>query len=206
MTVDIKNLSSKELFELAKQKEQEEREATQRTQRLAEAKRQRASLVAKHEEALAAADKAISELQQKRSRMVAEFEAALAPVDLDIRELERKVKADQLKAESPAPRAPVASPLAPRAPSPSPAAPKVPAPQLYKPAPATQDTDKSDELLIHIRNIMRNRTYISESLLKEKLKGNGFDTTNLKKEMEKLIHEGKLEKKGSGNFALGKRK
>ena len=57
-----------------------------------------------------------------------------------------------------------------------------------------------------IRSIMRNRTYISESLLKEKLKANGFDLSNLKKDMDKLIREGKLEKKGSGNFALGKKK
>ena len=53
---------------------------------------------------------------------------------------------------------------------------------------------------------MRNRTYISESLLKEKLKLNGFDLGSLKKEMEKLVRAGRLEKKSGGNYALGKKK
>lgn len=212
MSIDIKNLSSKELFELAKQKEKEEQEAAQRTLRLTEAKRQLAQLVAKHDEALAATDKAISELQEKRDRMVKEFETALAPVELDIQELERKVKADQARAEDlpapPAPPTPGAPPTdapAPSAPPPAAASPATPAAMAEKAA-ASHEADHSEELLGKIRSIMRNRTYISESLLKEKLKANGFDMSNLKKEMDKLIREGKLEKKGSGNFALGKKR
>jgi hypothetical protein len=52
---------------------------------------------------------------------------------------------------------------------------------------------------------MRQRSYISESLLKEELKLNGFDMSKLKKEIDKLIREGKLKKEGAGNYALGKK-
>ena len=218
MSLDIKNLSSKELFELAKRKEKEEQEASQRASRLAEVKQQKAKLIARHEDALAAADKAIKDLQEKRIRLVAEFEAALAPIDLDIQELERKVKADQAKAESQPPSAPAApSQPTPAAPAPRAvapiAAPSTPAPmapstisQAVKQAPADEESDSKAELMDRIRHIMRNRTYISESLLKEKLKVNGFDTANLKKDLDMLIRDGRLEKKGSGNFALGKKK
>lgn len=221
MNIDIKNLSSKELFELAKRKEKEELEANQRASRLAEVKKQKAQLIARHEDALATADKAIRDLQEKRKRIVAEFETALAPIELDIQELERKVEADQARAESqdpsapvdaaakmPPPGAPALRPVAPSAPAPGATAQKLPSndSQTKKQIPAGQEIDSSEELMDRIRHIMRSRTYISESLLKEKLKSNGFDTTDLKKEMDKLIREGRLEKKGSGNFALGKRK
>lgn len=219
MNIDIKNLSSKELFELAKRKEKEEVEATQRASRLAEVKKQKAQLIARHEDALATADKAIHDLQEKRKRMVAEFEAAMAPIELDIQELERKVKADQARAESqakgtqpaaapkiPAPVAPAPRPIAPSAPVATPQAETGNDTQASKPSPDDQELDSSDELMNRIRRIMGSRSYISESLLKEKLKLNGFDTSDLKKEMDKLIREGRLEKKGIGNFALGKRK
>lgn len=210
MSIDIKKLSSKELFELAKRKEKEEQEASQRVSRLAEVKKQMAQLIARHEDSLATADKAIRDLQEKRKRMVAEFEAALAPIELDIQELERKIKADQARAESqanatatkiPAPGAPTLKPVAPSAP----ATPENHSQAAPKP-PEGQEIDRRGGLMDRIRHIMGSRSYISESLLKEKLKLNGFDTSDLKKELDKLIREGRLEKKGSGNFALGKRK
>ena len=212
MTIDIKNLSSKELFELAKQKEKEEQESAHRAERLAEAKKALAQLVAKHEEALAATDKALKELQDKRSRMVSEFETALAPVEKDIEELERKVKADKVRAASEdlvpsAPPTPAAKAPAPAAPPPAKAAAAAPAPPPpEKPAPVAPETDKSEELMEKIRSIMRHRTYISESLLKEKLKSSGIDVSNMKKDLDKLLREDRLEKKSGGNYALGKKK
>lgn len=234
MSIDIKNLSSSELFELAKVKEREEQEANQRLARLADVKVQKASLNAKHEEALAAIDKSIRELQEKRTQLLAEHKAALATIELNLQELELEINADLNKAapltinispqSTPAPmslppgtlnkpvRQAVPPPQSAPAPRTAPAPQSIPAPRpAPTPQPGTESvsseaSDSSDELLTKIRNIMHSRSYISESLLKEKLKANGFDTSNLKQDMEKLIREGKLEKKGPGNYALGKKK
>ena len=210
MTVDIKNLSASELFELAKQKEQEEQEAHQRAARLAEIKKQIAALITSHKEAMAATDQAIAELQEKRTRLVSEFKAAITPLEMDIKELERKVKADQAKAESPAPTVPPQSNVQtakPATPAPTEQAPPSTAtPQPAAETPPAKPADSGEELLVKIRDIMRTRSYVSESLLKEKLKASGFDIRNLKQDIEKLIREGKLEKKGIGNYALGKKK
>lgn len=213
MTIDIKNLSASELFELAKQKEQEEQEALQRVSRLSEIKKQIAALISSHKEALAATDQAIAELQEKRTRLVSEFKAAITPLELDIKELERKVKADQAKAESSAPSVPPQSNVhAVKAETPTPtvqseqAPTSTATPQPAAETPPAKPADSGEELLVKIRDIMRTRTYVSESLLKEKLKAGGFDIRNLKQDIEKLIREGKLEKKGIGNYALGKKK
>lgn len=199
MTIDITKLSSKELFELAKQKEKEEQEASQRAERLAEVKQQLAQLVAEHQEALAASDRAIRELQEKRSRMVAEFEAALAPLELDIQQLERQIRGGRAKAESAETELSDEEEL--RLHFEEQAGAESSAPETR----ATHEKDQSEELLTKIRHIMRTRNYISESLLKEQLKLNGFDMSKLKKEMEKLLREGKLKKEGAGNYALGKK-
>ncbi|HEX9802714.1 MAG TPA: hypothetical protein VGB35_05620 [Gammaproteobacteria bacterium] len=199
MTIDITKLSSKELFELAKQKEKEEQEAGRRAERLAEAKQQLAQLVAKHQEALAASDRAIRELQEKRSRMVAEFEAALAPLELDIQQLERQIGEGRAGAESAETGLSDEEEL--RLHFEEQAGAESSAPETR----AAHEKEQSEELLAKIRHIMRTRNYISESLLKEQLKLNGFDMSKLKKEMEKLLREGKLKKEGAGNYALGKK-
>lgn len=218
MTIDIKKLSASQLFELAKRKEKEEQQVTQRSTRLAEIRKQIATLIASHQEALAATDKAISELQEKRAHLVSEFKAAITPLELDIRELERKVKSDQPTAEPSSASAPppdtihteeivlstVPSEGTPASINTPPEEPQ-PTPQEVAES-SSPPPDSSQELLAKIRDIMRSRTYISESLLKEKLKTNGFDVRNLKQDIEKLIREGKLEKKGIGNYALGKKK
>ncbi len=204
MTVDIKSLSSKDLFELAKRKEKAEQEATQRVNRLAEVKKQKTQLIARHEETLAATDKAIRELQEKRTRLVSDFKTTLTPIELDIQELERKIKADQVSASAPPPEAVTPSPTAPLS-MPVISVPKQAAP-AFQPKAESSSADSSEQLFDKIRDIMKSRSYISESLLKEKLKANGFDTGNLKQDIEKLIREGKLEKKGPGNYALGRKK
>ncbi len=208
MNVDIKTLSSKELYELAKRKEQVEQEAQQRGSRLADARKQKAELIAQHEAAVAATDKAIQELQEKRTRLVAEFKVELAPIELDIQELESKVKSAQAASSTAQQEPPSLSPIETITIEAAAAPPteNEPEPSELPKESAASPADSSDELMDKIRHIMRSRTYISESLLKEKLKANGFDTRNLKTDIEKLIREKKLEKKGIGNYALGKRK
>jgi DNA repair exonuclease SbcCD ATPase subunit len=197
MSVDISKLSSKELFELAKRREQEEQEANKRQEHLKAAQTKREELIKKHEGALAATDKAIKELKEKREKQVADFEAALVPVEQEIKKLERLVKEDIARSEAaePPPKPAAAAPVAPPSAT-KPAAPKTPA--------AVEGS--TEELYGLIRNMMRNRSYISESLLKENLKSAGFETANLRKQLEQLMREGRLDNKGRGNYALGKRK
>lgn len=206
MSVDLSKLSSKELFELAKKKEQEELEANQRKGRLQAAIKNREALIARHEETLAASDRAIRELELKRQAQISDFEAVLSPIDKEIAELERQVQESVTRAgatgQSPSP--------APASPTPS-TKPQPVSTQGQRPAPVTaklsaSGTVSTEELYSQIRNMLLKRAYISESLMKEKLKAAGFDTANLRRQLDQLVQEKRIENKGSGNFALGKRK
>lgn len=131
--------------------------------------------------------------------MVADFEAALAPIELDIQELERQIGEGRAKAESAETELSDEEEL--RLHFEDQAGAESSAAETR----AAHEKEQSEELLDKIRHIMRTRNYISESLLKEQLKLNGFDMSKLKKEMEKLLREGKLKKEGAGNYALGKK-
>lgn len=231
MSIDLSKLSSKELFELAKQREKEEQEAAQRVTMLQAVRQKRDSMVAEHEAALVATDKAIRELEARREKQLEDFEAALAPLELEIAELERSIEEDKARANEAA-TAPIPQPTAaapalqrpstilngagtakPAIPSSAASAPKPIAPSSAAPAPETNHTkavaeggNGLDGLYQLVRGMLRNRTYISESLLKEKLKAANFDTSNLRKQLDQLIHERRIENKGRGNYALGKRK
>lgn len=212
MSIDLSKLSSKELFELAKQREKEEHEAEQRVAMLQSALHKRDELIAEHEHALAAMDRAIKELQVKREQQVESFEAALTPIEQEIEELERRIQADEMRAKEAA-AAPLSPPAQPTVPvtaqaAPKPMPPASPAPQAAPPQakPANGGDAALDKLYSLIRDMMRNRSYISESLMKEKLKAANFDTSNLRKQLEQLMHDKRVENKGRGNFALGKRK
>lgn len=221
MSVDLSKLSSKELFELAKQREQEEKKATERLEHLDAARKNRDKLIAEHEAAIATTDKAIAELKDKREKQLTEFEAALAPLELQISELEHEVKADQERAKqeaatvSPAKQATKPDAVAPHAATPPrpqsntpprTAAPAAPVSKAVAPKPMATGSSSTDDLYNLIRNMLRNRTYISESLMKEKLKAAAFDVTNLRNQLDQLIYEKRIDKKGAGNYALGKRK
>ena len=56
-----------------------------------------------------------------------------------------------------------------------------------------------------LRQIMNKRPYISASLLKEKLAGYNIKPANFNRDLEEWVKNGWLEKKGQGNYALGKR-
>lgn len=212
MSIDLSKLSSKELFELAKQREKEEHEAEQRVDMLKSALHKRDELIAEHELALAAMDRAIKELQVKREQQVESFEATLTPIKQEIAELERRIKVDETRAKEAA-AAPISQPAQPTAPvaaqaAPKPVPPASPVPQAAttQAKPASEGDAALDKLYSLIRDMMRNRSYISESLMKEKLKAANFDTSNLRKQLEQLMHDKRVENKGRGNYALGKRK
>lgn len=56
-----------------------------------------------------------------------------------------------------------------------------------------------------IRQIMNKRPYISASLLKEKLAAYDMVPADFSRELEQWVKDGWFEKKGQGNFSLGKR-
>ncbi len=204
MAIDLNNLSSEELFELARQRKQQEQEHAQRTaaaERVTELKRMRALIVSKHNEALAAADQALGELQKKRGKLLEDHEVALVPIDRELRELTERTEADTTTVENTV-KEPIAPP--PVAPPPAPAPASAPA----KPAPthSVQEVVSSpDELFVHVRELMLGRTYISESLLKEQLRSRSVTVNNLHKLLEQLVKDGRLNNKGGGNYALGRK-
>ena len=200
MAIDLNNLSSEELFELARQRKQQEQEQAQRSaavERAAELKKMRALIVSKHNEALAATDQALADLQKKRSKQLEEYEVSLTPIDRELRELAEKTEktAAVVQSKTSEPSAP------PPAPTPTP----VPAAVKSSPAHSAELLNSPDELFIHVRELMLGRTYISESLLKEQLRSRSVTVNNLHKLLEQLVKDGRLTNKGGGNYALGRK-
>ncbi len=205
MAIDITKLSSDELFELARKRQQEEQSEAQRTalkERLAELKKMRGLIMSKHDEALASVEKAMAELQKKRAQLIGENEEALSGIDREMQELNAKLE------NAPAAAKPAAAP----APAPAPKTPEpVAPPPAETPAAASSSLARkateatADEIMIHVRELMLGRSYISESLLKEQLRSRKVNVSNLHKQIEDLVREGKLTSKGGGNYALGKK-
>ncbi len=207
MAIDLNNLSSEELFELARQRKQQEQEQAQRSaavERAAELKKMRALIVSKHNEALAATDQALADLQKKRSKQLEEYEVSLTPIDRELRELAEKTEKTErtaavVESKTSEPSAP------PPAPTPLPAPTPVPAAVKSSPAHSAELLNSPDELFIHVRELMLGRTYISESLLKEQLRSRSVTVNNLHKLLEQLVKDGRLTNKGGGNYALGRK-
>lgn len=203
MAIDISNLSSEELFELARKRQHEEQSEAERTtikDRLAELKKMRALILSKHDEALANTDKAIAELQKKRSKLETENAEALGAVDKEMQELNNKL--DKLAA------APKPKPAAPVAPAPAISTPPAEKPEAASSSLARQAATANvtpDEIMTHVRELMLGRSYISESLLKEQLRARKVNTSSLHKHLEDLVREGKLASGGGGNYSLGKK-
>jgi len=210
MAIDITKLSSEELFELARKRQQEEQSEAQRAalkERLTELKKMRGLILSKHDEALAGVDKAIAELQKKRTQLISEHEEALSGIDKEMQDLNAKLENAPAAATPPA-----AAPV----PAPTPAAPKpaapVAAPPVETPAASSSSLARKaaseatpEEIMIHVRELMLGRSYISESLLKEQLRARKVNVSNLHKQIEELVRDGKLASKGGGNYALGKK-
>ncbi len=189
MDIDISKLSSEELFELARKRQQQEQADIIRAsaqERITELQSKRAALTARHNEALAVTDKAIAELQAKRNKLIAEQQEALAAIDSELQSMTEKV-------------ASIATPTTPTSGAVMAASVKPPAP----PRGATIAT--AEELLPYVREMMLGRTYISEGLLKEQLRSKNVTVNDLHKQLERLVRDGRLASKGSGNYALGRR-
>lgn len=223
MTIDLSKLSSEELFELARQRQKAEEEEKQRTaakERVAELQKKRNALAASHEEALKKADAAIAELQAKRSKLIAEHEAALSALEKEALEIERLLATPAPKTapaaapaqpparpvaeEKKAPAEPVAAAPAAKPASAEPASVEPAAASAPPPSKGTKITT-TDELIVYIREMILGRSYISESLIRDKLMSKGIGVSGLHKLIDQLVREQRLSSKGGGNYALGRK-
>lgn len=74
--------------------------------------------------------------------------------------------------------------------------------QKDKRKPSTDE--QLDELMGHILKIMKGRSYISETLLKEKLAQANFRPDNLSKLLDTLVRQTRLVRRSGGNYVLGR--
>ena len=188
MNIDISKLSAKELFELAHQKELEEQRQAELHERMTRLRQQQEDLVAEFKAQLTKLDKEIKHLQQQRDRLVEAH-------DLDLAKLEGELEStDRQLTSPPAATKPAQSPPAPET-----------APAQGGDKPESANPGDPDTLFEQIRELMRGREYISETLLKEKLRGKGNTGVNLGKALEQLVKDRRLIRKSGGSYVLGKK-
>lgn len=189
MQVDISQLSAKELFELAKQKENEEKEESARqaiTALVDELTFKRDELVASQEKELAAADKKIVELTEQRAQLVASHEEALSAIDSEIEGHNKKL------GKKPAAKAPQKG----AAPSGKPK----PAAKAETAEVEDQPMDASERII----EMLKIRSYVSHGMLDETLRSEGIDVSNLARQIDQLVRAKKIIRRSGGNYALKK--
>jgi hypothetical protein len=176
MAIDINQLSSDELFELAtKRKRQEEERAAARRIAVAELKKRKDELVAEHAHALESIDNSIRELHNQRAHLVIRHKTAVDAVDRELAERRRETRR---------------------------AAPSAGAqPQLSVVQQAVPTKTQGGDFAAAVLDLLKGRADISESLLKEKLRARGFTVTNLDKQLEPLLKQGKIASRGHGNYS-----
>lgn len=206
--VNIEELSAKELFELAKQKEREEARIAQMQEQLGELMVKREQMVKEYQQGLAYTDRQIEELKRQRQVMIENHQKAIASIEVEIKKLrgqceEKKAQKDDLPTMPPAASAAATSP-ADREDLPPPAS---ESPEETKGSEKRKKRTEPEELVLlmeHIHKIMKGRTDISESLLREKLTLAKFRATNLSKLLDALVRQSQLGRKSGGNYILGK--
>lgn len=220
MSIDLSKLSAKELYELARQKEQEEQQQAALNEELNQLKAQHEELLTGHQQTLGRVDGEISQLQAQRERLINEHDTELAKLNGKIKTTRQQL-VQQQTAPKPVSTAPAAAAKIETAKpvNPEPATGKkpetTPPTASAKNAAATASPSAAaaaasaasdiDELFKIIIELMRSREYISDTLLKEKLKGMGHTSANLSKQLEQLVKDKKLIRKSGGSYVLGKK-
>lgn len=211
--VNLEELSAKELYELARKKEQEEARLAQMQEQLRALKLERETLIKKHEEALAETDRQLQELTRQREKMLKEHESALSALDARLKKLgaettAKKAAVNEASAAKPAtPSRPslVQEELPPPSDEEETPAQKADTPPAHKPREkAKSDAEELEILMEHLRKIMKGRSYISDSLLREKLQAANYKPANLGKLLETLVRQARLVRRSGGNYVLGR--
>lgn len=220
--VNIEELSAKELYELAKKKEQEEARLAQAREQLKKLEDERGELLRKHQQDLAETDRQIEELKARKERLVDGHQKALAILEKRITSLSEEVDAKKVAA-SEAKQAATVQKKAETPPADKPAEPpKPPLPKEDLPPPSDEaeeppaqeperkkekgrsEAEEMEILLEHLQKIMKGRSYISDSLLREKLQAAKFKPANLSKLLDTLVKQAKLVRRSGGNYVLGR--
>ncbi len=195
MLINLDELSANDLLELARKKQQQEEAQARmaaRASRLAQLRKRREQLSADQERAIAILDKELQALQQRRLQLVASHQRALAALDKEMAEVSAAASdadpgAERTEAKAATP--PVAS-----GPTPNGAGPVTAA-----------GTGSAPGMDMAILKLLRGRMDMSDSLLRERLRDQGYDMLKFSKTLDALLREGKVVSKGSGNYALKKR-
>lgn len=199
--VNIDELSAKELYELAKQKEREEERLAQMQEQLNELKTRREQLIKRHQEELAYTDRKLEELNAQRREMIESHQKALTALEQELRKAQEQCDTRRAAARA----IPEAKPALEKEELPPPIAEPDEAPARETPkAKGKSDGDELEVLMSHIHKIMKGRSYISESLLRERLTQLNFKSPHLSKLLDTLVRQTKLVRRTGGNYVLGK--
>ena len=224
--VKLEELSAKELYELAKKKEQEEALQEQLLGRIKELKTTREQLKISYEEILKDIDDKIEELASQRQGVIADHKKELNELNQELEKLIKEVEESQVAlAEASSAKkeveqrkeqeeeVPVLEEVAEEEPpvekkSEAKSEPKAAPPAAEKKAAPAGNMSKDEELdllMEHMVTFMKGRSYISESLLREKLQVAKFKpATNLNKLLETLVQQARLVRRNGNNFVLGR--
>lgn len=225
--VKLEELSAKELYELAKKKEQEEALQEELLGRIKEIKTTREQLKISYDEILKDIDDKIEELTAQRQAVIADHKKELDELNQELEKLIKEVEESQValaeassaekeveQRKEQEEEVPVLEEVAEEAPAtekkaeakPKPKAASTPATEK-KAAPAgnMSKDEELDLLMEHMVTFMKGRSYISESLLREKLQVVKFKpATNLNKLLETLVQQARLVRRNGNNFVLGR--
>lgn len=72
-------------------------------------------------------------------------------------------------------------------------------------AKGSAEADELDVLMEHMHTIMKGRSYISDSLLREKLQSLKFKPANLSKLLDTLVRQARLVRRSGGNYVMGRK-
>ena len=218
--MDISKLSAKELYELARQKEQEEKHQAELDDKRNKLQQQREELVADFKRRQTELDEEIRKLQQQREQRLNDYHRQLeklerelealqdsgtpaSPVEKPTKQQPAPAEPKPAKEQTPAPTE--SKPTKEQAPEPAETQSTAPA-QASKPAPAKGRAGEDvEQIFKEIAELMRNREYISESLLKERLRNQGVSALSLSKALEQLVKDKRLIRKSGGSYVMGKK-
>lgn len=204
MNIDISSLSAKELYELARQKEMEEERQAELNEHLHKLEAQREQLSGKFQKTLSTIDNEIKQLQQQRERLVSDHELELSRLNDEIENTSKQTgstPASKIKAYN-TPSTLAVTESAEQGLSSSQGEIEPLAAQPTNPSP--NPINEGESLYEIVSELMRSREYISETLLKEKLKVMGYPSQNIGKDLDRLVKEKRLIRKSGGSYVLGK--
>jgi hypothetical protein len=189
---------------------------------LAYTDRQIEELASQRERMIEGHNKALSILEQKLKTLREETNKAAAQEPAPAKEeAPKKPETEVAKAPAPAKEETQKKPETEAVKAPSPAKPKegmvgedLPPPSDDEPeqevrekakAKGGSEADELNTLMEHMHQIMKGRSYISDSLLREKLQSLKFKPANLSKLLDTLVRQARLVRRSGGNYVLGRK-